>query len=70
MIPSFDELVDVYVYGSINGQSVLKSTNQVSWDVLVQSEYRMEVTTDWSTVTTEDVEFVVDGRFTSCGMVS
>ena len=57
--------------GSINGQSVLGSTNQVSWDVLVQSEYRMEVTTDRSTVTTKGVEsLVVDGSLYDCGMVS
>ena len=62
MIPGFDELVDVYGYGSIGGGSVFGSTNQVSWDVLVRSDYRTEVTTDQSTVTTEGVEsFVVDG---------
>ena len=49
-------------YGSIGGGSVFGSTNQVNWDVLVRSDYRTEVTTDQSTVTTEGVEsFVVDG---------
>ena len=61
VIPGFDELVDVYGYGSIGGGSVFGSTNQVSWDVF-RFDYRTEVTTDQSTVTIEGVEsFVVDG---------
>ena len=62
IIPSFQDLVDVYGYGSIDGLSVFGSTGQISWDALTFADYETEITTDRSGISAGGVEsFIVDG---------